>query len=46
MGKKIGAGTFSKVCIAKHKYTYEEVAIKIIEKNKIINLDDKTRLER
>jgi serine/threonine protein kinase len=30
LGKKIGAGTFSKVCIAKHKITKEQVAIKII----------------
>lgn len=35
LGKKIGAGTFSKVCIAKHKLTNEQVAIKIIEKAKI-----------
>lgn len=46
LGKKIGAGTFSKVCIARHRQTSEQVAIKIIEKSKIENEADRVRLER
>lgn len=46
LGKKIGEGTFSKVCIAKHKLTNEQVAIKIIEKSKIENEADRVRLDR
>lgn len=35
LGQDIGQGTFSKVRIAKHRITNEQVAIKIIDKSKI-----------
>jgi len=42
----IGSGTFGKVKIGKHIPTDEDVAIKILEKNKITDKDDMTRIER
>jgi len=42
----IGKGTFGKVKIGLHIPTNENVAIKILEKNKITDTDDITRIER
>ncbi len=44
--KTIGKGTFGKVKIGQHIPTNENVAIKILEKNKIIDKDDIIRIER
>lgn len=42
----LGKGTFGKVKIGMHVPTKENVAIKILEKNKIIDKDDIIRIER
>ena len=42
----IGKGTFGKVKIGIHLPTKENVAIKILEKNKIIDKDDIIRIQR
>ena len=42
----IGKGTFGEVKIGIHIPTRENVAIKIFEKNKITDTDDKIRFER
>ena len=42
----IGKGTFSTVKLGINKETKEKVAIKILEKKKIINKDDLERVER
>ena len=42
----IGEGAFSKVKLAVHKPSNNIVAIKILEKVKILQLEDKTRVER
>jgi len=42
----IGKGTFGKVKIGQHIPTSENVAIKILEKNKITDKDDIIRIER
>ena len=42
----IGEGTFGVVKLGKIKKTNEEVAIKILEKKKILNKDDEKRVER
>ena len=44
--KKIGEGTFGTVRLGVNIQTGEEVAIKILEKVKILQLEDKTRVER
>ena len=44
--EKIGEGTFSTVKLAINRQTNEKVAIKIMQKNKIILEEDKKRLER
>ena len=44
--EKIGEGTFSTVKVAINQQTNEKVAIKIMQKNKIILDEDKTRLKR
>ena len=44
--EKIGEGTFSTVKLAINRQTQEKVAIKIMQKNKIILDEDKKRLER
>ena len=44
--EKIGEGTFSTVKVAINLQTNEKVAIKIMQKSKIILDEDKTRLER
>ena len=46
LGKKLGQGTFGIVVLAKHELTGENVAIKILDKDKIIRENNKTRLER
>lgn len=42
----IGKGTFGKVKIGVHSPTNEDIAIKILEKNKITDNDDMIRIER
>lgn len=44
--KKIGEGTFGTVRLGVNVQTGEEVAVKILEKVKILQLEDKTRVER
>jgi len=41
-----GKGTFSIVKLAEHKKTKEKIAIKILQKNKILNKEDLIRIER
>ena len=44
--KKIGEGTFGKVILAKDEITEERVAIKILDKQKILKETNKSKLER
>ena len=44
--KKIGQGTFGKVMLAKDEITGEQVAIKILDKEKILKEINKSKLER
>ena len=44
--KTLGQGTFGKVKLGIHKPTNEKVAIKILEKSKIIEKDDEIRVKR
>ena len=46
MGKKLGEGRFSIVKLATHSLTNQPVAIKILDKTKISNLQDKERINR
>ena len=46
MSKKLGEGRFSIVKLATHSLTNQEVAIKILDKTKISNLQDKERINR
>lgn len=46
LGEKLGEGTFGIVRLAINKQTGEKVAIKILEKSKLTNYNDKNRLER
>ena len=46
MGEKLGEGTFGKVKKGTHILTGEKVAIKILEKNRILEKADKVRVER
>ena len=46
LGEKLGQGTFGIVVLGKHQLTGEKVAVKILEKEKIIQEADKTRIER
>lgn len=46
MGRTIGQGTFNKVKIARHVYSNEQVAIKLIDKQKIVSEADQKRLAR
>ena len=46
LGQKLGEGTFGTVRLGTNKQTGEKVAIKILEKIKMVNFDDKKRLER
>lgn len=45
-GKTLGEGTFGKVKLATHKLTGEVVAIKILEKDKIMDVADVERVSR
>ena len=45
-GKTIGEGTFGKVKVATHILTGEKVAIKILEKERIIDVADVERVAR
>ena len=46
MGKTIGEGTFGKVKLGYHKMTGENVAIKILEKKRIVDVADIERVAR
>ena len=46
LGQKLGEGTFGTVRLGTNRQTGEKVAIKILEKVKMTNYDDKNRLER
>ena len=46
IGKTIGEGTFGKVKLGVHKMTSEKVAIKILEKKRIIDVADIERVSR
>ena len=46
LGQKLGEGTFGTVRLGENKQTGEKVAIKILDKTKMNNSDDKKRLER
>ena len=46
LGEKLGQGTFGVVVLGTHQLTGEKVAVKILEKEKIIQEADKTRIER
>jgi 5'-AMP-activated protein kinase, catalytic alpha subunit len=46
LGEKLGEGTFGVVRMGTHILTGEKVAVKILEKIKILGQDDKTRVER
>ena len=45
-GKTIGEGTFGKVKLATHIFTGEKVAIKVLEKERIIDVTDVERVAR
>ena len=45
-GKTLGEGTFGKVKFATHILTGEKVAIKILEKDRIIDVSDVERVSR
>ena len=46
IGKTIGEGTFGKVKVGTHILTDEKVAIKILEKDRIIEVADVERVQR
>ena len=46
LSKKLGQGTFGIVVLATHQITGENVAVKILEKERILQEADKTRIER
>ena len=46
LGEKIGQGTFGIVVLGTHRLTKEKVAVKILDKHKILQETDKSRLER
>ena len=46
IGKTIGEGTFGKVKLGYHNMTNEKVAIKILEKKRIIDVADIERVSR
>ena len=46
LGEKLGEGTFGVVRIATHILTNEKVAVKILNKKRITEKSDKTRIER
>ena len=46
LGQKLGQGTFGLVRLATHILTGEKVAVKILDKEKVLQESDKNRLER
>ena len=46
LNEKLGQGTFGIVMLATHQITGEKVAVKILEKERILQEADKTRIER
>jgi len=46
IGKTVGQGTFNKVKIARHIPTNEQVAVKIIPKDKLLTEGDHRRLNK
>lgn len=46
LGKTIGEGTFGKVKIGTHIITQGKVAVKILEKSKIVDVADYERVSR
>jgi serine/threonine protein kinase len=46
LGKTIGEGTFGKVKIGMHILTKNKVAVKILEKSKIVDVADVERVSR
>ena len=46
LGQKLGQGTFGVVRLATHLLTGEKVAVKILDKEKVLQETDKNRLER
>lgn len=46
IGRKLGEGMFSTVKLATHSLTNEQVAIKMLEKTRISNREDKERINR
>lgn len=46
LGKSIGEGTFGKVKLGTHILTKEKVAVKILEKSKIVDVADVERVAR
>ena len=46
LGERLGEGTFGIVVLGTHQITGEKVAVKILDKEKILQETDKSRLER
>ena len=46
LGRTIGEGTFGKVKLGTHILTNEKVAIKILEKDRIVDVNDVERVAR
>ena len=46
LGRDLGKGTFGKVKVGTHTLTGEKVAIKVLEKDKIIDVNDVDRVAR
>jgi len=46
LGEKLGQGTFGIVVLGTHQITGEKVAVKILDKDRILQEADKTRIER
>ena len=46
LGRDLGKGTFGKVKVGTHTLTGEKVAIKVLEKEKIIDVNDVDRVAR
>jgi len=46
LGRDLGKGTFGKVRVGTHLLTDEKVAVKILEKDKIVDASDAERVSR
>jgi|LauGreDrversion4_2_1035121.scaffolds.fasta_scaffold389956_1 5'-AMP-activated protein kinase catalytic alpha subunit len=46
LGRDLGKGTFGKVRVGTHLLTDEKVAVKILEKDKIVDTNDVDRVSR